>query len=364
MPDELDLLRHVDPAPAHGPHFGDGPLDHGAERRLELLLSERPSSPSRLRGLPGRLRGLHSRLRVPPSRLRVPPSLLRVPPSLLRVQRGRLRWGLAAAGVVLSVTLATLLGGPDTPPAAAAPRPLVVQADSTPVPLALLADRAGAAAADGSAGLRKGTHAQSWSMGMSDQAPPITLPQETIVRWKPDGTHTELVVATDPRHPGRPVLSDEGEHPGLVADGHVISRQTYPPSWSDAPPEAPPPHDVEGLRGYLREAAYVHGTMTTGELLDGVDSLLDHWTLGARETEALARLLARTPGLHPVGRVTDRLGRTGQAYVHDDPSGARRMLIMDPSTGAVLGLESTAAKADPRFRLKAGDVMSYVAWMR
>ncbi|MES4890091.1 CU044_5270 family protein [Streptomyces sp. NPDC096012] len=327
MPDELDLLRHANPAPAHGPHFGDGPLDHRAERRLKLLLGERPSRSARF-----------------------------------RVPRGRLRWGLAATGVVVALTLAALLGGPDTRPAAAAPRPLVVQADSTPVPLALLADRA--AAADDSAGLRKGTHAQSWSMGMSDQAPPITLPQETIVRWKPDGSHTELVVATDPRHPGRPVLSDGGEHPRLVADGHVISRQTYPPSWSDAPPEAPPPHDAERLRGYLREAERVHGRMTTGQLLDGVDSLLGHWTLGAPETKALARLLASAPGLRPVGRVTDRLGRTGQAYVHDDPSGARRMLIMDASTGAVLGLETTATKADPRFRLKAGDVMSYVAWMR
>jgi hypothetical protein len=329
MPDELDLLRHANPAPAHGPHFGDGPLDHRAERRLELLLGERPSRSARL-----------------------------------RVPRGRLQWGLAATGVVLALTLAALLGGPDTRPAAAAPRPLVVQADSTPVPLAVLADRAAAAAADGAAGLRKGTHAQSWSMGMSDQAPPITLPQETIVRWKPDGSHTELVVATDPRHPGRPVLSDEDEHPHLVADGHVISRQAYPPSWSDAPPEAPPPHDVERLRGYLRETERVHGRMTTGQLLHGVDSLLGHWTLGARETEALARLLARAPDLRPVGRVTDRLGRTGQAYVHDDPSGARRMLIMDPSTGTVLGLETTATKGDPEYRLKAGDVMSYVAWMR
>ncbi|GAA3094681.1 CU044_5270 family protein [Streptomyces echinatus] len=334
MPDELELLRRANPVPDDGPYYGDGPLDHRAERRLDRLLHQEPA----------------------------PRPVRR--PRLRRAARPRLLWGLAATGVVLATALTALLGGPSPQPAVAAPRPLVVRAGSTPEPLALLADRAAAAAADDPSGLRKGTHVQSWSMGMSDQAPPVTLPQETIVRWKPDGSHTELVVATDPRHPGRPVLSDEGEQPRPVADGHVISRGTYPPSWSDAPPEAPPPHDVARLRGYLREAASLHGGMTPGELLDAVDLLLDHWTLGARENAALARLLADTPGLNPAGRVTDRLGRTGQAYVHQDRSGARRMLIMDPSTGAVLGLELTATRAEPEYGLDAGDVMQYSAWMR
>ncbi|MYW42354.1 CU044_5270 family protein [Streptomyces sp. SID161] len=328
MSDELDVLARANPAPVDGPHLGDGPLDHRAERRLELLLATG---------------------RSPRTRSRAP--------------RARLLWGLAATGVVLATALTVLLGGPNPQPAVAAPRPLVVRADSTPVPLTLLADRA-EAAGDGSARLRRGTHVQSWSLGMSDHAPPITLPRETVVRWKPDGSHTELVVATDPRHPGRPVLGDEGDHPREVADGHVISRQTYPPSWSDAPPAAPPPHDVARLRAYLREAASLHGGMNPGELLDAVGILLDNWTLGARENAALARLLAGTPGLRPVGQVTDRLGRTGQAYVHYDGLGARRMLIMDPSTGAVLGLELTATRADPEYGLKAGAVMQYAAWMR
>lgn len=61
--------------------------------------------------------------------------------------------------------------------------------------------------------------------------------------------------------------------------------------------------------------------------------------------------------------MTDRLGRGGQAYVYKG-AGFRRMLIMDPATGAVLGLESTATVAEPEFGLEAGDVMEYSAWMR
>ena len=325
MADELELLRRANPVPVDGPHFGDGPLDHHAERRLDRLLHERP---------------------VP------------------RPRRTRLAWGLAATAVVAALVSALLFTGQTTAPAVAAPRPLLVQADSTPVSLKALAERArAAAAADGAPKLRKGTHVQAWSLAMSDSKPPITLPQERIVRWHADDSHTEIVVATDPRHPGRPVLTDEDGEPRPVEDGHVLSRQTYPRSWSDAPPQSPPPTDVARLRAYLQETEYSKTPLTTGELLHAVASLLDTWTLGARESATLARLLADTEGLRPLGQVTDRLGRRGQAYAYDG-SGSRRMLIMDPVTGAVLGLETTFTKAEPEYGVKAGDVMSYSAWMR
>ncbi|MEU6776972.1 CU044_5270 family protein [Streptomyces sp. NPDC046759] len=342
MSDELDLLRRANPAPAHGPHFGDGPLDHRAERRLELLLEgddrRRP------------------RLRDPRVRLRIP--------------RARLWWGLAATAVVVAITLTAVLGAPGSPPAVAAPRPLAVRAHSTAVPLDRMAALAAAAAAGGSPGLRKGTHVQSWSLGMSDDKPPVTLPEERVVRWNADDGHTELVVATDPRHPGRPVLTDEGGVPRLVADGRVLSRTAFPPSWSDAPPEARPPHEPAALRAYLAETAHPgtgtgsgSGSLTTSELLDAVQQLLDHWTLGASESAALVRILADAEGLSPAGQVTDRLGRPGQAYACGTP-GVRHMLILDPRTGAVLGLEATFTRDDPRYGVKAGDVMEYSAWMR
>ncbi|NEC84386.1 CU044_5270 family protein [Streptomyces sp. SID12501] len=325
MPDELDLLRGANPAPPDGPRFGDGPLDHDAERRLNQLLHG--SGPF------GR-------------------------------RRTRWMWSLATVAVVAATALALLLAGPNTVPAVAAPRPLLVQTGSTPVPLTRMAELAEAAAADGSPELRKGTHVQTWSMGMSEDKPPITLPVERVVRWQADASHTELVVATDPRHPGRPVLSEGDDGTGLVEDGHVISEQTFGPSWSDAPPESTPPHDPRLLKAYLQEAQHRNTALTTPELLDAVGVLLDHWTLGARENAAVARLLADAGGLRPVGRVTDRLGRPGRAYVYDDGHGSRQMLIMDPAAGAVLGLEETATTAEPEWGLKAGDVMDYSAWMR
>lgn len=296
MADELDLLRRANPVPTDGPHFGDGPLDHHAERQLNRLMQQRTS------------------------------------------RRPRLLWGLAATAVVGALVAVLLFTDQTTAPAVAAPRPLVVQADSTPVTLETLAARA--RAADGSLKLRKGTHVRSWSLGMSEDEPPITYPEERIVRWNADDSHTVI-----------------------VDDGHDRTTQTYPPSWSDAPPQSEPPYDVTRLRAYLQEATHTDTALDTGQLLDAVQVLLDHWTLGARESATVVQLLAGADGLKPVGQVTDRLGRRGQAYVYDR-SATRQMLIMDPATGAVLGLETTFTKAEPEYGVKAGDVMDYSAWMR
>ncbi|WP_349636986.1 hypothetical protein [Streptomyces sp. 378] len=54
--------------------------------------------------------------------------------------------------------------------------------------------------------------------------------------------------------------------------------------------------------------------------------------------------------------MTDRLGRRGLAHVND-ARGVRRMLIMDPGTGAVLGLESTITEPEPAFGVEEGGVM-------
>jgi len=351
MADELELLRRADPVPSDDSRFGEGPLSHEAENRLNHLMGRAGGErPGRSRFLPGRT-SLDRLLRGP--RLGLSP----------RPRRTRLVWALAATAAVAVTAGALLLAGPSTTPAVAAPRPLVVLPDSAPVPLDLLAERAERDAADGAPRLRKGTHVQSWSVGMSEDKPPITLTVERVVRWNADDSHTELVVATDPRHPGRPVLSGEDGDQRLVDDGHVISEQTFPPSWSDAPPESPPPHDATRLRAYLRDALHIDTPLTTPELLDVTRMLLDTWTLGARENAALARLLADADGLRSVGQVTDRLGRPGQAYVYDS-TGYRQMLIMDPATGAVLGLESTAATDEPEYGVEAGDVMDYSAWIR
>ncbi|MFF1381882.1 CU044_5270 family protein [Streptomyces sp. NPDC058308] len=334
--DELALLRGADPVPGDDPRFRDRPLPPHAQRQLNQLLHGRQGARQR------------------PAR-----------------QVRRLVWGIEMVSLAVAAALALVLAGSSgAPAAAAAPRPLALRAGSTPVTLDRIADRAAAlASAEGALRLRKGTHVQTWSLAIRSgpgSTAPVTLPEERVTSWHADGSHTELVVATDPRRPGEPVITDGDDGPRTVHDGKVLSDRTYPPSRGTAPPQSRPPHTPGALRTYLAELSHPGDRAPiarTGELLDAVAMFLRHWTPGARESAALARVLADAEGLRPAGAVTDRLGRGGQAYVHES-DGLRRMLILDPADGTVLGLEHTVTRNDRTYGVRAGKVMSYSAWMR
>ncbi|MGP8302177.1 CU044_5270 family protein [Streptomyces inhibens] len=337
MSDELDLLRAANPVPAGEGPWQDRPLDARAERGLHRLL--------------------HSK----------------------RTRRAGRRLVLRAEAAVLALVavLAFTFSGAGSSPAAAAPVALVLHSDARSVSLATLARRAEARAraAGASDGPHRGSHLQSWYLSMEsgpDAAPPVTVPEERITHWNADGSGSELVVATDPRHPGRPVIHDNDGRWQTVSDGKVLHSKTYPAGseaqHSGLASRTKPPTDAAALReqlGWLYGGA--DGTSTTPQLLMALSSFRQEWTPGPRETAALVRMLADADGLRQEGTVTDRLGRRGQAYVYDGPDGAsnatRQMVILDPRTGQLLGLEVTFTKDLPDFKIKAGEVMSYEAWM-
>ncbi|TJZ55551.1 2-oxoglutarate dehydrogenase [Streptomyces piniterrae] len=338
MTDELDLLRAANPVRADAGPWRDRPLDAHAERGLNRLL--------------------HSR----------------------RTRRAGRRLALRAEAAVFALVavLAFAFSDAGTSTAAAAPAALVLRTDAPPLSLDELARRAEARArtAGAHAGPRRGSHLQSWYMSMEagpDAAPPVTVPEERITRWRADGSGSELVVATDPRHPGRPVINDADGRWRTVNDGKVLHRKTYP-AGSGArhggfTSRTKPPTDAGKLREFL---ATVYGgadaaDVTTPQLLPALSAFRQEWTPGPRETAAMVRMLADTGELRPAGSVTDRLGRRGQAYVYDGPDGSlnatRQVVVLDPVNGQLLGSEITFTKDLPDFEVKSGEVLSYEAWM-
>ncbi|MFC9234196.1 CU044_5270 family protein [Streptomyces decoyicus] len=342
MTEELELLRQADPVSADEGPWRDRSLSARAEARLEALTSGA----------------------VPVSRPRP-------------VRRRRLVMGLTAASLAGAAALALTFSGAGSSPAVAAPLALPLHADAPSVSLDVLARRAEARARTAGAadGPLRGSHLQSWYMSMEsgpDAAPPVTVPEERITHWNDDGSGSELVVATDPRHPGRPVIHDNDGHWQTVSDGKVLHRKTYPAGseaqHSGLASRTRPSTDPAELREQL---SWLYGgpdgTRTTPQLLSALSSFRQEWTPGPRETAAVVRMLADAGGLRQAGVVTDRLGRRGQAYVYDGPDGAtnstRQMVIFDPRTGELLGLEVTFTKDEPEFKIKSGEVMSYEAWM-
>lgn len=333
MSDELDLLRAANPVPADAGPWRDRPLDARALRGLNQLRYGRDA----------------------------------------RKARRRLVVRAEAAVLALVAVVAFAFSDAGAPRAAAAPVPLRPHAGAAPLPLDALAERAEAAAraAGEDAGPRRGSHLQAWNLSMEtgpDAAPPVTVPEERITRWRADGSGSELVVATDPQHPGRPVIDDSDGRWRTVNDGKVLHRRTYPadPGHRGALRRSAPPSDPAALRTQL-SSLYGGADRSTPHLLLALSALLQQWTPGPRETTAIVRLLAGTEGLRPVGEVTDRLGRHGQAYVFDGPDGGmnatRQMVVLDPRTGRVLGMEVTFTKDLPDFKISSGDVLSYEAWL-
>ncbi|MBL1098673.1 CU044_5270 family protein [Streptomyces coffeae] len=326
MTDELELLRDADPVSAETGPWRDRPLD----ARAELLL---------------RRLGLQRRRRT--VRLR-----------LLAIEA-------VAAAAVLALALTVPGGGAPAATAAdlvAAPRPLVAHASRADVPLAEIARRARAAAKETPGKSVMGSHVQSWSMGMEPGKDTVTTPVESLTRWNADGSGSRLEVATDPRYPGRPVI-DDSTPPRTVHDGKVLRRENYPKGTYGANQDyfEAPPTGVAELRSYL--AAWLPGAdKDPASLLSAVQSFQSVWTLGPRQIADIATLLSRVEGMRPAGRVTDRLGREGQGFRLSAESGGRYLVVLDPDDGRLLDLELTATRAEPEYRLKAGDVLFYTAW--
>ncbi|GAA1702585.1 CU044_5270 family protein [Streptomyces yatensis] len=325
MTDELDLLREADPVSADTGPWRDRPLN----ARAELLL----------RRLPSQDRGRRTVRRV--------------------------IWSLeaAAAATVLALAL-TVSGTPSSAVAASRPVPLVAHASRADVSLAEIVRRARTAAEESPGKSERGSHFRSWALSMKSGEDPVTLPRESLTRWNADGSGFSLEVATDPRHPGRPVIAD-GTPPRAVHDGKVLSEEKYPAGIDGANESyfEDPPAGASALRAYL--AVWSPGADDDpAELISAIESFLAVWTPGPRQRADIVTLLSRIEGLRPAGKVTDRLGREGQAFRFTPASaGMRELIVLDPDDGSVLDVEETVTRDDPEYRLKAGDVMSYKAWM-
>ncbi|MEU8245124.1 CU044_5270 family protein [Nonomuraea sp. NPDC048916] len=101
------------------------------------------------------------------------------------------------------------------------------------------------------------------------------------------------------------------------------------------------PEDPERLRALLEPPAG-----DTTDLLNNLATLIVHVPVSPKVRAAAYQLMASLPAVTAQGQVTDQLGRTGQAVVYPRPdhqrSGreVRTRLIVDPTTGAPLALET------------------------
>ena len=266
---------------------------------------------------------------------------------LLRGKRSFPRRSLlaaAAAGIAVVTTVALVGSGTTAPPATAAPTPLLVDRSVPVIPLAEVARRAGALAAGDPAVARAVTHNKEWAVAMEtgpDGAAPVTVPWEVRTEWLADGSGWREVF--------------EGDEP--------VRRKDFGPGGWEGESEFPRQPPVSDFRAYLGATRFPHVGSTT-EVVDTLAAFLRTWTPAQRETAAIVEMLVAAGDLEAAGAVTDRVGRRGQAYTHADPNeNVDVMVVLDPTTGRVLGIEQTFNRDFPEYRVEAGQLMSYQVYL-
>lgn len=88
--------------------------------------------------------------------------------------------------------------------------------------------------------------------------------------------------------------------------------------------------------------------------------------LGPTERAAVLRLLAELPGMTVAGTVVDRAGRTGEAFsIESDFHGlpTRYIIIVDPSTGGLLGYEEMLTTTAGKLNVRIPAVISYRSYL-
>lgn len=290
--------------------------------------------------------------------------------SKARARRARRR--LAAATGVVAVGATILLGldvvaAPTGAPALAAPAPLEVRPSSIPTSLAILAR----AAAGASGRTVRGSHLQEWALTAwaDGEVPTVEVPEERLTTWNPDGSSARVTVAVDPRHRDRPVIdaTDPARVPETVPNGTITSRRTLPPAEAAQLAMYPtaPPETAAAMTRYLL-AHHQDAATSTYALVQAVVDLRNEWVLGPAAQSALLQVLAQRTDLRHVGEITDWLGRRGEGFavgsgdLFTEPSD---MLLVVDRSGRVLAAQTTFTADSPTFRVPAGSVLQYTAWI-
>lgn len=157
-------------------------------------------------------------------------------------------------------------------------------------------------------------------------AKPVFLSERDRERWAQTGGWLDARAPTDQRSGPRDNLRAEGNLPTEPDELEATLR-------AKAERENPTPAD---------------GYTLTGELLEQIRSLLHSPAASSELRAALYRVMGQLDGVELVGSVTDPMGRQGVAIsgpaFYGDGDTARRQLIFDPKTSAVLADQTILRK--------------------
>lgn len=285
----------------------------------------------------------------------------------------RRRLVLAAGGVVLAVAAgAVALETAREPQPAYAATPAVLtygppaSAEPASVRLRRLAEvAAGQPAPERPAGTAEHLESANWFLNSSITGGRTTsaVVPEQWRSWRADNGAVRMVKKALPptfrseadrrewqRRGGR---TDSSEEVHDYTPGEFYSR------WAGTVPT-----DAAALRSWLTTGASAHEAPV--QYLEDIAELAGVRLLNPAQRAAALRLLADLPGITVSGTVTDRAGRTGEAFsITSDAHGlpAQYTVIVDPRSGALLGYEAVLTERAGMLNVTIPAVITYRSYL-
>jgi hypothetical protein len=275
--------------------------------------------------------------------------------------------GFAAAALVLVAVVGIQVVGLPQPAYAATPVSLIYAGGGGDAAALLAGIAVRAAGAPGPARTGTDEHlvTRSWNLFTQidgEQVRTAVVPVRTESWRSPTDSGRVDVRYDEPEFPaGSSRLSWRLQgSPGGEASprSETFAAGQFPTMWRGSSPT------TTDLKSYL---AIGHPAKNgPAETLIAVTDLAGERLLTPELRAAALRAVAELPGLTYDGTVTDRVGRTGKAFsVRSDHTGlpTKHTLIVDPSTGALLGYESTLTTSAGKLGVHVPAVISYETYV-
>jgi hypothetical protein len=167
---------------------------------------------------------------------------------------------------------------------------------------------------------------------------------------------------------GRPLAPDgRGLRIDRVAADSKIANETYPSDGTDSRFVAKLGGNVTHVREALLDAGQCEardvGPGRASCLYRQVTDLYGEYMIPAKTAAAFWRMLADEPSVRLLGAVRDRAGRPGVgiSLLPSDAPTFRRVMIISPDTGQLLGTEDILIKDDPDVGVEAPAIYSFTA---
>lgn len=186
----------------------------------------------------------------------------------------------------------------------------------------------------------------------------IIAPQRVRLTWEADLSGTQVVEAAASywADPNNDSIPEDAPPPGTV-----LSSTTFAPGEFRVPFTELVGDSAAQMRTTM-QAVGLPNEHTAADVIDAADALMSLWTLTPAQHAAVLMMLDDAGDARVLGVATDRLGRTVVGFAAESATfpGTQRILLVEQSTGLIVGVEVSRTTAESP--LPVGAVISYKLW--